>query len=331
MTDKVTIQAMRDAIDMEVDEFDLETLRRKHDIPPSNANFYMAIKRLLEQKYIKKVRRGTYRKVRVVKPLKVFGRTRRKPIEFHGPKDRETGEPMEFFGGIVFREGDLVLLSGFKNKGKTAMSLNILAENLGMKPVLMGNEYVTMVPDSEDGFEPAARLLNRLDNMNWVQWVNGNDEERFELLPVYDDYAEQIRAGRLNIIDWINLPGDYFLISPILEGIKRALGTGIGVVVLQKNAGAEHGRGGAMTKDFADVELLLDPYGDDPEQVKLTVQTVKESKFAVMGTTYAYRIRNGVEIVDFRPIIKCPRCYGKAWVRNLPCDCRTGYVDKYIE
>lgn len=327
--EQLTTELLKKLIDLEVDEFALEDLRKKHEISNKSSNFHMGIKRLLEQRYIKKIKRGVYRKVRVVKPVKVFGRTTREPVDFHAPCDRITGEPMEFFEGITIRQGDLIVLSGFKNKGKTALSLNIVAENLHLNPCLMGNEYTTMTGEGED-YEPSARLITRLQNMDWVKWVNGNDEERFELLPVYDDYAEQIRPGRLNVIDWVNLPGEYYMISPVLEGIKRALGTGIGVVVLQKNPGSEHGRGGNPSKDFADAELLLDPYGDNPDDVLLTVQTVKESKFAVMGHKYAYKIQNGVKIVNFREVVKCNQCYGKKWLKFGPCDCGTGFVDKSV-
>ena len=320
----LTLEKVRAFIDIEVDEFRLEDLRRKHGISSESASFYMSIKRLLEQNCIKKINRGIYRKVKIVKPVKVFGRERRPPINLKAPKDRETGEPLSFFNDIVYRGGDFIVISGFKNKGKTALCLNLTAENLDMYPALMGNEYTTL--DNE----PAPRLLNKLDDMDWVEWINENGEERFELLPVYEDYAEQIRSGRLNIIDWINLPGEYYMISPVTEGIKRANPTGITVGVLQKNPGTDYGRGGNLSKDFADVELLLDPFGDDSNMVLLTVGVVKEPKRAIMGHKFVYRIKDGVKIVDFREVVKCPKCYGKGWMKFGPCEeChKTGYVDK---
>lgn len=329
MAEQLTLEKVKQFVELEVDEFTLEEIRRKHQIDASSANFYMAIKRLLEARYIKKLGRGRYRKVRIVEPIKVFGRKRRPLVVMKAPVDRETLEPMSFFYDIRFRQGDLILLSGYKNKGKTALSMNMVAENLEMNPALMGNEYVMLTPE---GYEPAPRFLNRLDNMDWVQWVNGNGDERFDLYPVYNDFAEQVKSGRLNVIDWVNLQGEYYLISPVMEGIKRGLGDGIGVVVLQKSAGKEAGRGGDLSKDFADVELLLDPLGDDPDAVLLTVATVKESNAPVMGKRFAYKIREGVKIVDFREVVKCGACWGKKWTTRGPCQAcdKTGYVDKKL-
>jgi len=328
MTEQLTLEKVRAFVDLEIDEFSLEDFRRKHQIAGDSPYFHQYIQKLLEQKYIKRIRRATYRKVKVVKPIKVFGRERRPVIQLNPPQDRETGEPLSFFSDIVLRQGDLWMLSGFKNKGKTNMIMNIISENLDKNPVLMGNEYTIMGKDGE--YEPSPRFLNRLDNMNWVQWVNGEGKERFELLPVYQDFAEQIHPGGFYIIDWINLPGEYYMISPILEEVKRALGTGIAIVVLQKNPGVDYGRGGNPSKDFVDAEILLDPYGDDPSMTMLTIGNVKETRSPIMGHKFVYKIKNGVEIIDFREVVKCGNCYGKGWRNNRPCDVcnKLGYVDR---
>ena len=210
------------------------------------------------------------------------------------------------------------------------MCMNIISENLDKNPILMGNEYTIAAQDGE--YEPSPRFLNRLDNMDWVQWVDEQDKERFELLPVYQDFAEQIRPGGFYIIDWINLPGEYYMISPVLEGIKKALGNGIAIVVLQKNPGADYGRGGNPSKDFVDAEILLDPYGDDPMMTMLTVGNVKETRNPIMGHKFVYKIRDGVKITDFREVVKCGNCFGKGWRNNRPCDdCyKLGYIDKKV-
>jgi len=270
---------------------------------------------------------GVFKVIKRAKSIQVFGREKRPPLTLNPPRDYETKEPLGFWDALVVRENDLWVIAGYKNAGKTALCMNILGENLDMKPVVMGNEFSLMGEDGEH--EPSPRFINRLEGMDWVEWTNGNGEERFELLPVYDDYAEQVKPARLNIIDWINLPTELWMIGSVFEGIKRALRGGIGVGVIQKNIGRDSGRGGAFTKDFADVELLLDPYGDDKDMVLLTVETVKECNRAIMGKRYVYRIKDGVKIVDFREVFRCGHCFGKGWRGTTPCkECnRTGYVD----
>lgn len=268
---------------------------------------------------------GNYKVIVQVSPVKVYGRERREPVRINFPKDYNTSEELCFAANIVMREGDLILISGQSNYGKTCLCMNFIAENLDLNPILMGNEYTTVDK------EPSSRFLSRLDNMDWVQWYNGSGEDRFTLLPVRDDYAEYIVKDRLNVIDWINLD-ELYLISKVQEEIKTALGNGNGVIAIQKAEGATAGRGGQFTKDFTDVEILLDKYTDS--EVLMTLGKVKESTAKVSGRTFAFGIYQGVRIVNFREIVKCFECFGKGWKKignaSKPCPTclQTGYIDK---
>jgi len=283
---------------------------------------------LVGQKIVKPTKRKEYKVIRQVKPIKVFGtdRERRPPFPLVFPKEFSTGEEMLFAGDVIVREGDMILISGMSNFGKTTLCMNFCGENIDYRPVLMGNEYTTI----DD--EPTDRFLNRLDNMDWVKWTNGDGSDKFELLPVWDDYAEHIIKDRINIIDWINLPGEYYMISPVMEGIKRAIGKGIAIIALQKKEGEAAGRGGSMTRDFADCELLIDRFGKDG--VLLTVGKVKEYTGPVIGRTFAYSIHKGVKIVDFHEVKGCYSCKGKGekWEKgsgNVMCGICDG--KKYIK
>ena len=204
------------------------------------------------------------------------------------------------------------------------MCMSFAGENIDSDPVLMGNEYTTL------GNKPTPRFLTRIKNMDWVKWQDDNGKQKFTLLPVRGDYAEHIVKDRINIIDWINIDtGEHYMIGTIMESIKRELGKGIGIIAIQKAEGAESGRGGQFTKDFADVEILLDklPESDD---VLLTLGKVKESRGRVTGRTFAYGISQGVKIINFREVVKCKDCLGKGWKLNKPCDTchKSGYIAK---
>ena len=272
---------------------------------------------------------GFYKVVTQVKPVKVFvdNRERRSPFKLFFPREFDTGMEMGFAEFIVIREGDVLTLGGKKNRGKTALALNLCGENIDYNPILMGNEYTIRVGDTDE-FEPTPRFLNRLDHMDWVQWTDGAGGDKFTLLPIKGDYAEHIKKDRINIIDWINLDADrLYDISKVMDDIKAELGRGIAIIVLQKGEG-DAARGGQFTKDFTDCELLIDGYSN--MESMLTIGEVKETTAPIMGKKFAFGISQGVKIINFREIIKCSACYGKGWVGNKPCEVcwKTGYTDK---
>lgn len=277
---------------------------------------------------------GNYHVVTQVRPVRVFAddRERRPPFQLFFPKDFNTGMEMFFAEFIVIREGDLITIGGVSNYGKTAVALNFCGENIRYNPVLMGNEYTTRIGETDE-YEPTPRFLNRLDNMDWVEWVNSDGQDAFTLLPVREDYAEHIVKDRINIIDWVNLDANkLYDISKVEDDIKAEIGRGIAVIVLQKGEEGNMARGGQFTKDFTDCELIIDRFTE--RESMLTIGKVKEYTKPVIGKKFAFGIAQGVKIVNFREIVKCLTCYGKGWKKSgntsIPCDdCnKTGYIDK---
>jgi len=275
---------------------------------------------------------GVFKVIKRVQPVRVFepGRERRPLFNLTWITDTATGEEISIGRKIVTREGDLISLGGVKSKGKTTLCMGMTASNIALSPVLMGNEYTVLV----DGkYEPAPRFLSRLDTMSeWVNWTDKDGYDRFTLMPVKEDYAEHIERDRLNIIDWINLDGDKsYDISKVLEGIKSSLGKGVGIVALQKGEGAGNPRGGQFVRDFSDVEILLDGYGENEDDILMTVKGCKEKTAPIVNKSFAYTIvQDGTAIHNFREVIRCKTCYGRGEIRNSQCEqCNgVGWVNK---
>ncbi len=316
----------------------LKDLRAELKIDPASSawdSIRVLMHNLVKEKIVRPsgLNDGFYKVVTQVKPVRVFmeDRERRPPFKLFFPRDFDTGMEMNFAEKIVIREGDLISIGGVSNYGKTCLAMNFCGECIEYLPILMGNEYTTRVGDTDE-YEPTPRFLNRLDAMNWVEWVNGVGEEKFTLLPVREDYAEHIVKDRINIIDWVNLDASkLYGISKVEEDIKAEVGRGIAIVVLQKGEG-DMARGGQFTKDFVDCELLIDKFTD--RESMLTIGKVKEYTSPVIGKKYAFGISQGVKIMNFREIVRCPTCYGKGWKKSgntsIPCDScdKTGYIDK---
>jgi hypothetical protein len=273
-------------------------------------------------------RTGIYKIIRKTKPVLVYGveRERKPPFMLKFPRDFDTGMEFPFAEHAIIREGDCVLIAGESNYGKTTMSIGILGENIDQYPALLGNEF------TKDN-EPTPRFLNRLDAMDWVEWTNGDGQDKFTLLPVYDDFAENIIKDKINIIDWINIEtGEHYLIGHILNGIKKAVGRGVAIPVIQKSVGTDAGRGGQFTKDFADLELLIDRHGS--YESRITVGKCKEYTERITGRSWAFTISGmGVKITNIREVVKCSNCYGFGYKKGsgkcTQCEGK-GYHDKEV-
>ncbi len=335
---EITKRDLEHLLETEDEEFVLETFRRKHDISPTSSGLYVNLGRLVAERKWKRVGRGIYRRIKRVEPVKWWDGGDEDPIEFRFPKAYKCGDSSEDiyvaseFGIEDFVEvfaGDMILITGRSNYGKTAVALSIMGENLGLMPAtLMGSEYT-----ATDG-KISPKFKRRMGRMNWVEWMNGDGVPRFQLLPVGGDYEDYIEPDQLNIIDWISLPGEYYLIDRVMKAIKDRVGTGVAVVVLQKNKDAEFGEGGERTQRYADVELRIDAFGESGESL-LTIGKVKAPKGKATGRTFAFEIVDyGANLHRVREVVKCRKCWGKGWKKSgntsIPCDecMKTGYIDK---
>ena len=275
---------------------------------------------------------GAYKVIKPVYPVRVFlpGRERRPIFNLKFPQDRQKQNEIGIASHIVMREGDLITIGGVKSKSKTTLCLNFTAENIEVKPILMGNEYTVL---TDGAYQPAPRFLNRLDEMKeWVNWIDDEGYDRFTLLPVRDDYAEHIIKDRINIIDWINLDASrLYDISRVLEDCKSAIGKGILIVAIQMGENAINPRGGQFVRDFSDVEILLGGFGN--EDFLMTIKGVKETpkgKSSIIGKTYAYSVAaNGTQIWNFREVIRCSKCKGSGTIKGDECFICQG--KRYIE
>ncbi len=337
---EITTQDVRELlVKFQGQEITLDKMRHELQIEKGTKSFDSIrniIFQLAEAKVLRYISKQNYKVVTPVKPVQVYGekRERRPPFPLIFPKDFDTGMEMGFAEFIVVREGDLITLGGVKSKGKTTICMSFTGENIDKRPVLMGNEYTSLV---EGKFCPTSRFLSRMDTMrDWIDWTDEDGNDMFELLPVRDDYAEHIVANRINIIDWININGgQLYDIGKVLEGIKANLGRGVAIIALQKGEGADNPRGGQFVRDFSDVEILLDGLGDNEDNILLTIKGAKEKTKPIVGKTYGYSIwGGGTKIVNFRELAKCHDCYGKKWVKfgntSKPCETcnKTGYIDK---
>ena len=310
-------------------EFHLKTVMDGDIDFDKYSNLYGSLRRMFTEfvkaRVIKPAGRrdGYYMVIEPVEPIRSLEGNKQEALDFAFPIDHELNSSFGFEDLIEVFPGDLILITGPSNYGKTAVALNILGENVDkMESVLMGSEYTAV----DNKITP--RFRRRMAKMKWVDWYNSDGDLKFELLPVDQDFEDYIKTDKLNVIDWITLPDKYYMIDYVLHKMKNWVGNGVLVAVLQKNRNSEYAEGGERTERYADVYLKLNPYGEN--QTRLEVGKVKSSKGQVIGRSWVFRVVDyGANIHDIREVKKCPKCYNRDQKRPWCDGCnRLGWVEK---
>ena len=256
------------------------------------------------------VRPGDFKVLTIVLPVtfSLDGDDKEGVLDIRYPRSYSDDTSFGLEDLVEISRGDLILITGETNYGKTAIALSFLAENLSLLPssTLMGSEYT-----SSDG-QISPKLKRRLKRMDWAKWVE-NGTPRFKLLPVEHDYEDYMDKGGMTVIDWISLPGEYYLIDRVTKTLKNGEGDGIGVVVIQKNKDAEFAEGGQRSERYADLVLKIDRFGEF--ESLLRVGKVKAPKGRVSGRTWAFGITDkGANLENIREVVRCTQCWGRGYV-----------------
>lgn len=149
--------------------------------------------------------------------------------------------------------GNLVVIAGAADAGKTALLLNFIKLNQF--------DFTIYYQSSEMGKEELASRLVNFEDITLDEW-NFNAEERST------DFADVIRPDCINIIDYMELTGDFYNVAEYLRQIHDKLASGICIVALQKKRNAELGRGGDFGLEKPRLYLTMDAG-------KLTIQKAK--------------------------------------------------------
>jgi len=236
------------------------------------------------------------------------------PLDFKFPYGIEDNSEFGFSDKVVISPGDVIVVAGVSNMGKTTMVLNMLWENMDCYPcVLMGNEYTP------------GKFARRVARMTWKEPTNGNGLPKFELIDRRERWWDAIKPGHINFIDWINLEDNFYQIGMIIDKCQQKVGDGVLVPVIQKSPTSTLGRGGGFSKDLASLYLTLDFN-------RLTIEKAKEWHTENPNNKmYGFTIVDGgSKFHNIREIVKCKACWGKGMVHGSECGtCQgTGYCDK---
>jgi len=189
---------------------------------------------------------------------------------------------------VNLHHSNLVVVAGTTNAGKTALLLEFMKLNNNSTMPL----YYFY---SEAGGEELRARLDRCEGMS-------PEEFNFRAFSRSVDFADVIAPDCINVIDYLEMTTDFFMVNSHLTAICNKVGCGLAIVAIQKKQGQRFGRGGEFSAEKARLYLSLDEAeGRNVAKVKI----IKGKSWAIKsynpnGLVATFRIENGwiSEIVD---------------------------------
>lgn len=181
------------------------------------------------------------------------------------------------------QRGNIVLIAGETNAGKTALLFNICHQNRGK----FNFRYIT---SEMSGVEIRSRILKLSGDPNdkWEDFVEFIDRSK--------DYADAILPDGINIVDYLEIYDDFSKMGAEIKKIFDRLTTGVCFVAIQKKRGEELGRGGDFSLEKARVAISLFTHGHLPDGVIGSCKITKCKNFRKSnpeGKEYFYRLQDG--------------------------------------
>lgn len=173
--------------------------------------------------------------------------------------------------------GNIVIVAGASNSGKTAFCLNVVKDNMLAHRVLYFN--------SEMGSTELRLRLSLFEGVRMEDW-------KFESFERSHGFADVIDPDSLNIVDFLEVNDEFYKVGSWINRIHEKLKKGVAVVCLQKAPGAALGRGASFGTEKPRLYVNLD-------QGEAKMVKVKNWKGATNpnGRVLAFKLVNGSQFI----------------------------------
>jgi hypothetical protein len=179
---------------------------------------------------------------------------------------------------VSIMPGNIILLAGSPNAGKTGLLLNIIQQNQ--------DKFETHYFNSEMGESELKKRLMLFEGTPLDSW-------KFKAWERSSNFADVIKPGpgKLNIIDFLEIHDNFYEIGGRLGEIHNKLNGAVAIVALQKNMGSDTGLGGGRSLEKPRLYLSMEPGrlkivkaknwqgSDNPNGQQVTFKTIKGCKF----------------------------------------------------
>lgn len=179
--------------------------------------------------------------------------------------------PMVLDSLVEISSGNIILVAGEYNSGKTTFLLNVLCDNKNKVPI----RYLSSEMDSSE-FKKRFRGFGLP-----LDFWKPDDLTDYVKLKKNNDYHHCLKPDGLNIIDYLEFrDSDYTLGAEIMRQIHDALGKGICIVGIQKKEGTRLPRSGDLVLEKLRLAISLTKY---PGERELIVAEILKGKMPRMG------------------------------------------------
>jgi len=259
----------------------------------SKSAIRQSFKRYVEQGVIEKVgtKDGIYRRVE-------------KELDFINFEEEEEDEkeypiklPLKINDLAEVCEGNIILVAGEYNAGKTTFLLNVLYHNKNKLPI----RYISSEMGKKE-FRKRFRTFYRVPPEYW------KNDHMTDYVQKSHSFSDVIRPGALNIIDYLEFPkGDYTQGAEILTQIHDKLQGGVAVVAIQKKEGQRLPRSGDLVLEKPRLVISLTKVNNEDDSTAGTAEILK-AKFPKLGKIDSKRLQ--FEIVSNGSAFNITRDWG---------------------
>lgn len=188
----------------------------------------------------------------------------RQLLDLRYPYGVEDTTEFGFEESVKLYPGDIIVVAGEGQRGKTAFCLNLAVNNMEKhKEIYFTSEF------------HEEKFLDRIANFNWVDVWKPDGQLKFTLAELEENYIDKIQYGCINILDWVRLDEEQWKINAIMKKMQDKLaGKGLGVIAMQKRSFKQVAVGGEGSLDYASLYLSIS-YDEEAKRNKLKVLKCK--------------------------------------------------------
>jgi hypothetical protein len=153
--------------------------------------------------------------------------------------------PFELDTMIEIPPGSVILFAGAQDAGKSAIMMNIARYNM--------HSWKTHYFSSELNSSSFKSRVSKFPDITPDMWKIG-------FYPRTSNFADVLKTGlgNLNLIDYLEIHDQFYLVSKHLAEIHRRLDGAIAIIALQKDPKALYGRGGSFTQEKPILSVSID-------------------------------------------------------------------------